>query len=116
MYYGKSVEAGAPDERLRWLAIGVFLVASLSDALDGWTAWRIDQRTRIGTILDTLTDRGLLLATLITLSLPEWSRERRLRLWLPLLVITRDALSIGGAVLLQHVNGHVRIRPHWTGK
>lgn len=116
VYYGKSVEAGAPDERLRWMAVGVFLIASLSDAVDGWIARRFNQRSRLGAILDPLADKGLVLATLITLSVTAWSRDHRLPLWFPMLVITRDVLSIGGAFLIQHATGNVVIRPHWTGK
>ena len=38
----------------RWLALGVFLTASLSDALDGWIARRFHQRSQLGAVLDPL--------------------------------------------------------------
>ena len=40
VYYGKGVEQGEGDEWQRWAAVAVFLVASITDGLDGWVARR----------------------------------------------------------------------------
>ena len=114
VHYADTVSEGSPVETYRWAAVGVFLVASLGDALDGYIARRFNQRSRLGVILDPLADKGLMLSAIITLTLSDW--PGRLPLWFPTIVISRDIILIMGALLLNHVVGHVRIRPHWTGK
>jgi cardiolipin synthase len=114
--YGMGVDAGAPEEWCRVAAVAVFLIASASDALDGWIARRFNQRSKLGSILDPLADKGLMLSAIVTLSATGWSHEHRFPLWFPVLVILRDVLSTIGALMIKQHNGSVRIRPHWTGK
>lgn len=114
IYYGQSVQHGSANESLRLWAAGVFGLAALSDALDGWIARRFNQRTRIGAILDPLADKLLLLSAIITLSFTSW--RQHFPLWFPLLIIFKDLACIGAAFLIDHIAGHCRIHPHWTGK
>ncbi|MDB6132863.1 MAG: pgsA2 [Verrucomicrobiales bacterium] len=114
--YGRSVEAGSPDEKYRWAAVAVFLTASLSDWLDGWVARRYHLQSRLGSMLDPVADKALVLAALLTLSLTTWPGDHQLPMWFPILVIGKDILSFGGAWLIHHSVGRVIIRPHWTGK
>lgn len=114
--YGQSVTAGVRVEWLRIAAVSVFLLAATTDALDGWVARRFDQRSRLGSILDPLADKGLMLAAIVTLSATGWSEQHRFPLWFPVLVILRDVLSTIGAYLIKQRHGRVRVRPHWTGK
>ena len=114
VYYGASVRDHAPDERLRWAAIGVFIVAAGSDGVDGYIARRWNQRSRLGTILDPLADKGLLLAALFTLTFSDWGY--RFPLWFPVLLITRDVVIVAGSLGLHYLNGDVHVRPRWTGK
>jgi CDP-diacylglycerol--glycerol-3-phosphate 3-phosphatidyltransferase/cardiolipin synthase len=67
-------------------------------------------------MLDPIADKGLVLSALITLSLTMWSPEHQFPLWFPVLVISKDVLSFGGAWLIHYCVGRVIIRPHWTGK
>ena len=114
VYYGEGVREHAPDERLRWAAIGVFIVAAGSDGIDGYIARRWNQRSRLGTILDPLADKGLLLAALFTLTFSDWGY--RFPLWFPVLLITRDVVIVAGSLGLHFLNGNVHVRPRWTGK
>ncbi len=114
IYYGDSVAAGTPDERLRWATITVFALAAISDAVDGFIARRFNQKTRLGSILDPLADKLMLLSAIITLSFTGW--RQHFPLWFPILVIFRDLASIGGALIIQHLIGKCHIQPHWTGK
>jgi cardiolipin synthase len=113
-YYGESVGAGAPLEWQRYAAITVFLIASLSDGIDGYIARRYNQRSRLGEILDPIADKGLLLAALITLAFANWHYS--LPIWFVVLVIARDIVIVSGSIVLQHMNGTVIIRPSWLGK
>src|SRR5256885_8026816 len=121
IYYGQSIERGAPLEWQRLVAILIFLVASISDGLDGYVARRYNQRSSLGVILDPIADKGLLLSGIITLSISNWSKVDpeygRFPAWFPVLVITRDAVILVGAGILHYFIGNkMRIRPSWTGK
>ena len=114
LYYGDSVGRQVPDENLRYAAILVFLVASVSDGLDGYIARHYNQRSKLGAILDPIADKGLLLAGLLTLTFSDWGY--RFPLWFPVLVIARDIVIVAGSLGLHFLNGEVHVHPRWTGK
>jgi CDP-diacylglycerol--glycerol-3-phosphate 3-phosphatidyltransferase len=120
IYYGEGVAAGEPAEWQRFAAIVIFLVAAVSDGLDGYVARRYNQRSTLGVILDPIADKGLLLSGIITLSISNWSQLSpqygRFPAWFPVLVITRDVVILVGSAVLHLLNGRVRVRPSWTGK
>jgi cardiolipin synthase len=120
IYYGQSIQRGAPLEWQRFAAIAIFLLAAVSDGLDGYVARRYNQRSSLGVILDPIADKGLLLSGIITLSISSWSEVDpeygRFPAWFPVLVITRDAVILVGAVVLHLLNGKVLVKPNWTGK
>ncbi len=119
IYYGQSVGRGEPLEWQRFAAIVIFLVAAVSDGLDGYVARRYNQRSYLGVILDPLADKGLLLAGVITLSISNWSDEPdfgTFPAWFPVLIITRDVVILVGSILLHLFVGHVQVKPSWTGK
>jgi len=120
IYYGQSVQRGEPLEWQRFTAIALFLVAAVSDGLDGYIARRYNQRSTLGQILDPIADKGLLLSAIITLSISNWSQSDpdygKFPAWFPVLVITRDAVILVGSGVLQLLNGKVKVRTSWTGK
>jgi CDP-diacylglycerol--glycerol-3-phosphate 3-phosphatidyltransferase len=120
IYYGQSIQRGAPLEWERFTAIAIFLIASLSDGLDGYVARRYNQRSSLGVILDPIADKGLLLSGIITLSLTNWSEVDpdygKFPVWFPVLVISRDAILFVGAAVLYLLNGKVHVKPNWSGK
>jgi cardiolipin synthase (CMP-forming) len=114
VYYGESVKAGAPQEWLRWCAVGVFVLASITDAVDGQVARRYGQVSKVGAILDPIADKGLLLTAIITLSVSDWRYP--LPTWFPVLVIARDAVIVVGYVVMRLMQDHLEVKPSWTGK
>ena len=120
IYYGQSIQSGEPLEWQRFTAIAIFLVAAVSDGLDGYIARRYNQRSTLGQILDPIADKGLLLSGIITLSISNWSAGDpsygKFPAWFPVLVITRDAVILVGSAVLQLLNGKVTVRTSWTGK
>ena len=122
IYYGQSIQRGAPLEWQRYAAIAIFLLAAASDGLDGYVARRYKQRSALGAILDPIADKGLLLSGIITLSISNWSKSDpdygRFPAWFPVLVITRDAVILLGTAVLALLIGadRVRVKPKWTGK
>lgn len=102
---------------LRFLALGLFLFGMISDALDGFLARSQNQQSQLGSLLDPIADKLLILGTLISCSaihgLPEWMR---LPAWFNLIVISRDAVLITGAAVLFIMQGRWNVRPNWLGK
>jgi cardiolipin synthase len=114
VYYGRGVAEGEPQEWQRMAAIAVFLLAAVSDGLDGIVARRWGQVSRLGTVLDPIADKGLLLTAIITLSVSKW--QVAFPLWFPVVVIARDAVIMAGYVVIKHFDGTFEVRPTWSGK
>lgn len=114
VYYGTGVQRGHPHAWQRFLAIFVFLLAAASDGIDGYIARHYNQKSRLGVVLDPIADKGLLLAAIITLSFSNWTYE--FPIWFPVLVITRDAVILIGAVVMHYLTGSVVVKPSWIGK
>src|SRR5437588_11950941 len=96
IYYGESIHHGTPLEWLRYTAIAIFVIAALSDGLDGYVARHYNQRSSLGVVLDPIADKGLLLSGIISLSISNWSEldpsYGSFPTWFPILVISRDAI------------------------
>ena len=119
IYYIDSAQehSGVPNEYLRWAALMVFLVSAASDALDGYLARSRNERTRLGTLLDPLADKALLLSGLLVATGP-WGRVfvPHIPIWYALLVVSRDVMLALGALLIHMVQGHTVVQPRILGK
>lgn len=92
-------------------AFWLFLAASISDAVDGFIAKRFDRETMLGGYLDPLADKALLVSVYITLGVLD-----HLALWLVIMVVFRDILIIGGALLLWLLARSFTIQPLMISK
>jgi cardiolipin synthase (CMP-forming) len=77
-------------------AFWVFVAAGVSDGVDGFVAKHFDRRTRLGALLDPVADKALVVSVYIALGL-----ANQLWAWLVILVVFRDALIVGGFILIQ---------------
>ncbi len=89
----------------------IFLVAGISDAVDGLVAKRFDQVTDLGTYLDPIADKVLLVSIYVTLGVGD-----HLPVWLVILVVSRDLLIVGGALLSHAMDMVLKIRPLLVSK
>jgi len=111
------VQAGQPDESLRWWALGVYITAAASDGLDGWIARRFNQLSKFGAYIDPIADKALLLTGVVTLALVDWGVDGwRLPAWFAVIVVLRDAFILIGVKYLQCTHRAVMIAPSWSGK
>ena len=89
----------------------VFLAAAVSDALDGIIAKTFNSETVIGAYIDPIADKALLVGTFITLG-----HEGFLQTWLVILVVFRDIVIIGGALIFQTVTKSLTMQPLMISK
>ncbi len=117
IYYGHSNRDGHPDESLRWIALSIFIIASASDALDGWIARRFNQRSKFGAFMDPLADKFLLLTGIMALTVVDWGPPGwRLPAWFSTIVVARDCIIIFGLWYLHSRKFKIHFAPHWSGK
>lgn len=93
------------------LALAVFVIAGVSDALDGFLAKRFGLQTHLGAVLDPAADKLLLVCSYVMLTL-----LGDIPFWLTLAVASRDVLIVGGYLLYTSQAGPVRMRPSWISK
>ena len=100
---------------LGW-ALLTFLLAGITDALDGLIARRAGQRTSLGAWLDPMADKLLLVTTFIVLTLPGIPLANHVPLWLTVLVISRDVVIVGVVAIVNLAVGPRTFRPSIFGK
>ncbi|OGW85530.1 MAG: CDP-diacylglycerol--glycerol-3-phosphate 3-phosphatidyltransferase [Omnitrophica bacterium RIFCSPHIGHO2_02_FULL_46_11] len=99
----------------RPLALTLFLIAVATDALDGLIARSFRKQTELGTFLDPLADKllllsgffGILFSTALTLKPP---------LWIVIVIVFRDLLIVCGLIIIFLTTNQIRIRPNILGK
>jgi CDP-diacylglycerol--glycerol-3-phosphate 3-phosphatidyltransferase len=104
------------NEVYRLVGMLSFAVAAILDGVDGYVARRYNQWSELGTILDPLADKLLLVSAIVLLSFDNTPYFRQFPLWLTGLIIGRDVLLAIGALVLHLIVGKVTVRPHLTGK
>jgi cardiolipin synthase (CMP-forming) len=103
-------------EFYRWLGIGCFAVAAVSDAVDGFIARHYNQWSELGTILDPLADKLLLVSGIVLLSLRNEPHLAAIPVWLTVTVLSRDAILLLGFALIHFVAGGMKIKPYFISK
>lgn len=87
-------------------AFWLFVAAAASDAIDGFFAKRFQAVTKLGGYLDPIADKALLVSVFLSLG-----AQGYIAMWLVILVVFRDLLIVGGALLYQAVTQRLRMEP-----
>jgi len=84
----------------------LFLVAGISDAVDGFLAKRFGMASEFGSYLDPLADKALIVSIYVTLGIVE-----ALPRWLVILVVSRDIMILAAVILSWLVDRPVAVKP-----
>lgn len=97
-------------------ALLVFVVAGVTDALDGFIARFWHQQSPLGAYLDPMADKLLLTTAYVMLSIPGLNHGTRIPPWITILVIARDVLMVAVALVLYLAAGVKRFPPSVLSK
>jgi cardiolipin synthase len=100
-------------------ALFVFLVAGISDGVDGFVARRFNQESELGTIIDPIADKLLMTVAFIVLTMPNVlhpTRHLPVPFWVTAAVIGRDVLIVTVAGAINVMTGFHGFKPSWLGK
>lgn len=99
------------------VALCIFIVASATDALDGYLARGLKQKTEFGAIMDPIADKLLLNSAFICFSLvSSLPAYLKMPLYVPIVIISRDVIILLGAMVIYLLNGKIEARPTMIGK
>jgi cardiolipin synthase (CMP-forming) len=103
------------------LALIVFVSAGITDGLDGLLARRFNQKSQLGTILDPIADKLMLVTAFVVLSMravfPQpLPSHLPVPFWVTVAVISRDVFILVGAAAINVVTGFRGFRPSVLGK
>ncbi len=92
-------------------AFWLFIIAGISDGIDGFIAKRFSMQTELGAYLDPVADKALLVSIFVTLGV-----GKQLPVALVLLVVSRDILIIGAVLISWLLDRRVEMAPLMVSK
>ncbi|SNZ04012.1 cardiolipin synthase [Persephonella hydrogeniphila] len=95
-------------------ALIVFIIAGITDALDGFIARKFNQITTLGKILDPIADKALLVSSFIFIYTSDL--QVKFPYWYVVIVISRDVYILLGSALIYFMKGYIDVRPSIFGK
>jgi len=99
------------------IALVLFMLAVISDGIDGFIARTRNEKTQLGTIIDPMADKLLLVSAFIVLAIGQnIPSNLRLPAYVPIIVISRDVLIVLGSVVIYLMKGDLKIEPTVSGK
>lgn len=111
LYYART-----GNELYRMAGLLCFAIAAICDGVDGYIARHYNQISELGTILDPLADKLLLVSGVVVLSLDHGTMLNQLPLWFTVTLIGRDVLLLIGLAVIHLTVGKVKVRPRMVGK
>ena len=99
------------------IAVCMFIMAAITDVLDGYVARALNQRTDFGAFLDPIADKILINSTFIIFAFnPNGITNGLIPLWFVITVISRDFIIVFGYLFLFMLVGRVKVIPNIDGK
>lgn len=95
-------------------ALGLLCVAGISDLLDGFIARLLNEPTWLGSVLDPIADKALVVCTLGAFLM--YSTNILLPGWFVLVIVIREAVLLAGGTLLYFMKPSFLVQPSWLGK
>lgn len=102
-------------QQFTW-ALTLFFTAAVTDGLDGFIARTFNQKTQLGTILDPMADKLLLVTAFVVLSTHGLTKTPPIPFWVTVAAISRDIFIVIGAVAINISTGFSGFRPSIPGK
>ena len=93
------------------IAFAIFIVAGVSDAVDGFLAKRFNMASELGALLDPLADKALLVS--IYIALGTWGAVPR---WIVILVVSRDIMIVAAVIVSWLVGKPIPMKPLMVSK
>jgi cardiolipin synthase (CMP-forming) len=98
-----------------YIALGIFVAAVFTDALDGFLARIMKSKTELGTFLDPLADKLLLVAGYLALLFVS-GLPYRPPLWITVTIVFRDIMICLALLIIFLITGKIRVQPNFLGK
>jgi cardiolipin synthase (CMP-forming) len=92
-------------------AFWIFILAGVSDGVDGFLARQFNMRSDLGAYLDPLADKALLVSIYVTFAV-----LGDIPVWVTILVVSRDVLIVGGVLLAALIGTPMAMHPHIVSK
>lgn len=93
------------------IAFAIFIVAGVSDAVDGFLAKRFNMASDLGALLDPLADKALLVSIYVALGI--WGAVPR---WIVILVVSRDIMIVGAVIVSWLFGKPIPMKPLMVSK
>lgn len=93
------------------VAFAIFVIAGVSDAVDGFLAKRFNMASELGALLDPLADKALLVSIYVALGI--WGAVPR---WIVILVVSRDVMIVGAVIISWLFGKPIPMKPLMVSK
>ncbi|MBI4550036.1 MAG: CDP-diacylglycerol--glycerol-3-phosphate 3-phosphatidyltransferase [Candidatus Omnitrophica bacterium] len=99
----------------KWLATAIFLLASLSDALDGYLARVRNEQSTLGAILDPFADKLLLISAFLSINFSA-GFHHKVANWVLIVIVSREIILISGLLIVFFSSREFKVNPTLLGK
>ncbi len=97
------------------IAFILFIIAAVSDVVDGYLARSLSEQTFLGACLDPIADKFLILSCFFALAFIK-SPLFIIPLWFVILILIKELILVGGVIIIFFWKGHIAVRPRLLGK
>jgi cardiolipin synthase len=93
------------------IAFAIFIIAGVSDAVDGFLAKRFNMASELGALLDPLADKALLVSIYVALGISDYVPR-----WIVILVVSRDIMIVSAVIVSWLFDKPIPMKPLMVSK